>query len=282
MQNSINRFNSFVEQYYTFTEENGYIIKSNLSGSFYTALEESYLLPVDILSYAKLVSSLLNKTANTRQIPAFGVDEEEDGSSFERGRRPQQEYAAGRGWFDRTATLDNQVKKGDSKLTALQKNIQHLMSDLNANEFEKREVEKIVTISDDRIQHLKPLGVYIGSKFIGIFSDPVYADDDGEEKSDDYGEEKSDDGMSIEAQFREAERARVLAERAQEQSERMRIREDERESKDESESTTQWSTDELRKRAEAVGWIIRFSRTHQRIYYFNTRTGESTFEEPDI
>lgn len=277
MQDSINSFNSFVEQYYTFNEENGYIVKSNLSGSFATALEESYLLPVDVLSYAKLIASLLAKLRTERPLPAFGVEEEKE----ERGR-PQQEYAAGRGWFDRTAALDNQVKKGDSKLSALQKNVQHLMSDLNANEFEKRDVGKIVTISDDRVQHLKPMGVYLGSKFVGIFRDSTSTTDaigDGEEKEEKEEKEEGDD-MSIEAQFRQAERARIVAERAREQSERTQSGEEKLESKDE--SSTQWSTDELRNRAEAVGWIIRFSRTHQRMYYFNTRTGESTFEEPDI
>jgi hypothetical protein len=291
MQESTNSFNSFVAEYYSFDEENGYTLKSNLSGSFATALEESYLLPVDILSYAKLIATLLAKERSERPLPALGADEEkEDG-------RPRQEYAAGRGWFDRTATLDNQVKKGDSKLTALQKNLQHLMSDLDANEFEKRNVGQIVTLSDDRIQHLKPMGVYIGSKFVGIFRDSISSPASGrrsgeESKEDDDGEQKenldSGDEMSLEAQFREADRARKLYEREREQSERTRERA-ELESKDgspasnvERESSTHWSSDDNRRRAESVGWIVRFSRTHNRIYYFNTRTGESVFKEPDI
>jgi hypothetical protein len=278
MQVAINNFNSFVEEYYSFNEESGYVLKSNLSGSFAVALEESYLLPVDILSYAKLISSLLAKEQIQKPLPAFGV-EDEDEQSQNRGQ--SQEYAAGRGWFDRTAVLDNQVKKGDSKLTALQKNIQHLMADLSANEFEKAEIEKIVTISDERVQNLKPMGVYLGAKFSAIFpgqsqnrgsQEPEFSDEEEEKIEVEEKEEKEDDGeSSLEAQFREAERARRQIEQARD-----------RENRQSRQGQLQWSSDDLRKRAEAVGWIIRFSRTHKRIYYFNTRTGESTFEEPDI
>jgi hypothetical protein len=278
MQVAINNFNSFVEEYYSFNEESGYVLKSNLSGSFAVALEESYLLPVDILSYAKLISSLLAKEQIQKPLPAFGV-EDEDEQSQNRGQN--QEYAAGRGWFDRTAVLDNQVKKGDSKLTALQKNIQHLMADLSANEFEKSEIEKIVTISDERVQNLKPMGVYLGAKFSAIFpgqsqdrwsQEPEFSDEEEEKNEVEEKEEKEDGGeSSLEAQFREAERARRQIEQTRDL-----------ENRQSRQGQLQWSSDNLRKRAEAVGWIIRFSRTHKRIYYFNTRTGESTFEEPDI
>jgi len=175
LYNKIMRLKPFINKFYTWDVMSGrYRLIKKAEGSssfeFYKALKSGRILPSDIVAYITLVNSLRPKGA--RPSPSTS------------GRPRLDLQSNDRGAYDRSAQLDFLIKPGDSKITMLEKNIRRLCNVLHISINLCSAMSGFTTITDDRIEELRPIGIVLGVLLSS------HGDEDEDEEEDETGETK--------------------------------------------------------------------------------------------
>ena len=176
------RLKPFINKFYTWDVMSGrYRLIKKAEGSssfeFYKALKSGRILPSDIVAYITLVNSLRPKGA--RPSPSTS------------GRPRLDLQSNDRGAYDRSTQLDFLIKPGDSTITILEKNIRRLCNVLHISINLCSAMSGFTTITDDRIEELRPIGIVLGVLLSSHGDEDEEEDETGETKD----REDDDDGF---------------------------------------------------------------------------------------